>query len=155
MLREALLAALLAAARAAPLRPHIFMLLMDDFGWANVGFHAKNSSEVVTPNLDALAEGGVLLERHYVHKFCSPTRSALQTGRAPIHVNVLNSPLNQHNPRDPIGGFMGAPRNMTGIAEKLKAAGYATHFSGKWDAGMAVEQQVRVCHLRPAHRGVC
>lgn len=57
-----------AAAPAAP--PHIFMLLIDDYGWANIGFHSPNSSEVVTPNLDALASSGVILERHYVHKFC-------------------------------------------------------------------------------------
>ena len=117
------------------------MLLIDDYGWANLGVHSPNSSEVVTPNLDALAASGVLLERHYVHKFCSPTRSALQTGRSPIHVNVLNSPLSQHNPRDPMGGFQGAPRNMTGIAEKLRGAGYQTGQWGKWHAGMAVFEQ--------------
>jgi arylsulfatase B len=116
-------------------------LLIDDWGWANWGHHSPNSSEVVTPNLDALAAAGVVLNRHYVHKFCSPTRSALQTGRAPIHVNVLNSPVSQHNPSDPIGGFMGAPRNMTGIAEKLKLANYSTHLFGKWHCGLAVFEQ--------------
>jgi len=78
-------------ARAHP--PHIFFLLADDLGYANVGFtHASPPSpEVQTPNLDALASSGAVLTRHYVHKFCSPTRSSIQTGRAPIHVNVLNS----------------------------------------------------------------
>ena len=113
----------------SPPHPHLFFLLLDDYGWANWGYHSPGSPEVVTPNLDALAASGVVLERHYVHKFCSPTRSALQTGRSPIHVNVLNSPLNQHNPGDPVSGFQGAPRNMTGIAEKLKSAGYATHMA--------------------------
>jgi arylsulfatase B len=126
-------------ASGAPL-PNLFFLLLDDYGWANIGYHNKNSTEIVTPNLDALAAGGVILDRHYVHKFCSPTRSALQTGRSPIHVNVLNSPLSQHNPKDNIGGFQGIPRNMTGIAEKLKGAGYSTHMFGKWHAGLATAE---------------
>ena len=120
---------------AAVALPHIFMLLIDDYGWANIGYHNQNSTEIITPNLDALAASGVILDRHYVHKFCSPTRSALQSGRSPIHVNVLNSPLNQHNPKDLVGGFQGVPRNMTGVAEKLKTAGYSTHMTGKWHAG--------------------
>ena len=121
--------------------PSFFVLLLDDMGWANVGFHSPNSTEVVTPNLDALAAEGVILERFYTHKFCAPSRCALQSGRHPIHVNVLNSPLNQHNPRDRVSGYMGIPRNFTGIAEKLKAANYSTKIWGKWDSGMAVEEQ--------------
>ena len=72
------------------------------------------------------------LDRFYAHKFCSPTRSALQTGRSPIFVNVQNSDIGQFNPLDPISGFQGIPRNMTGLAIKLKSAGYATHMVGKW-----------------------
>lgn len=121
--------------------PSFFMLLLDDMGWANVGYHSPNFTEVVTPNLDALAAEGVILERFYTHKFCAPSRCALQSGRSPIHVNVLNSPLSQHNPNDRVGGYMGVPRNMTGIAEKLKSANYSTGMWGKWDSGMAVEAQ--------------
>lgn len=40
-----------------------------------------------------------------MYKLCSPSRSALQTGRNPIHVNVLNSPIVQHNPADLVGGY--------------------------------------------------
>ena len=63
-------------------------------------------------------------------KYCSPTRSSYQTGRFPIHVNVLNLDMSVHNPADPVSGFAGVPRNMTGIAEKLASAGYQTHFAG-------------------------
>jgi len=112
--------------------PHIFFLLADDLGFANVGFaRGAPSREVQTPHLDALAASGAVLTRSYVHKFCSPTRTSIQTGRAPIHVNVLNSDIMQHNAADPASGFQGAPRNMTGLATKLKTAGYATHMVGK------------------------
>ena len=68
---------------------------------------------------------------------CSPSRSSYQSGRLPIHVNVVNLDMSFANASDPVSGFAGVPRNMTGIAAKLKSAGYATHMVGKWDAGMA------------------
>jgi len=89
--------------------------MLDDYGWANIGFHRNGTdpkNEVVTPVFDSLAAEGLILDRHYVYQFCSPTRSAFQTGRNPIHVNVLNSPVFQHNPDDPVSGFEGIPRNM-------------------------------------------
>ena len=61
-------------------------------------------------------------------KFCSPTRSAAQTGRNPIHVNVQNLDPNNYNPRDPVSGMSAVPRNMTGVAEVMKRAGYKTAF---------------------------
>ena len=70
------------------------------------------------------------MDRHYVYKFCSPSRSALQSGRNPYHVNPLNAAPNIRNPSDPVSGFAGIPRNMTGIATKMKAAGYQTAFFG-------------------------
>ena len=125
-------------ARVGAKAPHIFFLLADDLGFANVGFaRGAPSREVQTPHLDALAASGAVLTRSYVHKFCSPTRTSIQTGRAPIRVNVLNSDIMQHNAADPVSGVQGAPRNMTGLATKLKTAGYATAMVGKWHAGAA------------------
>ncbi len=77
----------------------------------------------MTPNLDALVKSGVELDQYYVHKYCSPSRSSYQSGRYPYHVNVVNVDMNNHNPQDPVSGFAGIPRNMTGIATKLKSAG--------------------------------
>merc|ERR1719281_1557471 len=60
---------------------------------------------------------------------CTPTRTSIQSGRLPVHVNTgLGSPCDDNT---------GIPRNMTGFAEHLQRAGYKTHFAGKWDAGMA------------------
>ena len=73
-----------------------------------------------------------MLDRLYGHKFCGPSRAAIQTGRNPIHVSVLDSGLDVYNANDGTGGVgMGIPRNMTGIATKLKSAGYKTHMVGK------------------------
>ena len=67
----------------------------------------------------------------HCHRYCSPTRSALQSGRNPYHVNPLNAEPEIHNPDDPVSGFAAIPRNITGIAAKLKSAGYKTAGFGK------------------------
>jgi arylsulfatase I/J len=54
-----------------------------------------------------------------------------------VHVNTENAGVSTYNPKDPVSGYAGVPRNMTCIASKLSEVGYATHFVGKWDAGMA------------------
>jgi arylsulfatase B len=64
--------------------PHIFFMLYDDWGWANLRSHNPGNAEVVTPNLDALITSGIRLDQHYVFKYCSPSRCALQSGRNPI-----------------------------------------------------------------------
>ncbi len=75
-------------------------------------------------------------------EYCSPTRSAIQSGRNPIHVNVYNLMEGHHNPDDPVSGFNEMSRNMTGIAEHMLRAGYQTHMYGKWHAGDATPQHL-------------
>lgn len=121
--------------------PHIVLLLADDFGWAYGPERNKSSNpEVVTPNLDSLARSGITLSRFYTYKFCSPTRSSLQSGRLPVHVNVLNAAPETRNKRDPVSGYAGIPVNMTCIARKLRSAGYRAYASGKWDIGMGTQR---------------
>ena len=111
---------------------------MTAWGWANVGYHRNPPTrEVVTPNIDDLVKQGLELNQHYAYRCCSPSRSSLISGRLPIHVNDQNSAPTNYNANDPVSGFSAIPRNMTGIAEKMKEAGYATHQVDKWDAGMA------------------
>lgn len=77
----------------------------------------------------------------------SPSRSALQTGRNPTHVNLNNDDMALVNPADGVSGFQGIPRNMTTFAWKLASAGYASHFYGKWHVGLATPDHT------PAGRG--
>jgi len=113
-------------------KPHILFVMVDDFGWGNVGYHRPDrKSEVRTPFMDSLVKDGLELNRHYVHFACTPTRSSFQSGRLPVHVQLMNHlPCNPHS---------GIPENMTTIAWKMKKGGYKTHYVGKWDAGMTTK----------------
>ena len=51
--------------------PHILFILADDLGWSDVGFHG---SVIKTPNIDKLANEGVILDNYYVQPLCTPTR---------------------------------------------------------------------------------
>jgi len=106
-------------------KPHIVFVLVDDWGFADVGFLNPN---VKTPNFDMLAHTGLILIRHYVFKYCSPSRVSLLTGRWPHHAHQWNTP----------GGniLAGANINMTMLPAKLKQAGYATHMVRKWHEGL-------------------
>src|SRR5437764_9358043 len=71
---------------ADPARPpNILVVVADDLGWRDVGYHG---SDVRTPTLDRLAKAGVRLERHYVYPTCSPTRAGLLTGRNPSRFGI-------------------------------------------------------------------
>jgi len=140
-----LLLAEYAAAHEAPpssKKPNILYILLDDYGWADAGWHRpSNWTDLKTPNMDSLVQGGVDLDRHYAYKFCSPTRSAVQSGRNPIHVNVVNVDMGKHNASESLTGYAGIPPDMTGMAELMTKGGYETHAYGKWDAGMATHEQ--------------
>jgi hypothetical protein len=136
LLPPRLSSALVTAAAVKP-PPHVFFVLVDDLGSADVGFTrfgappydpSARSPTVLTPTMDRLAAEGVLLRRHYVHYVCTPTRSAVQTGRLPVHVQ-----LGLANPASPAAGI---PRNMTGLPDALRKAGapYMAHLCGKWGA---------------------
>ena len=106
-------------------RPDIVILMADDLGWADVGFHG---SEIRTPHLDRLAERGVVLDRQYVYPLCSPTRAGLLTGRAPIRYGMQYRPLRPWDTH-------GLPAGEVTLAELLQEAGYRTALVGKWHLG--------------------
>lgn len=74
-----------ALARAEDRQPNIVIIVADDLGWADVGYHG---SEIETPHLDRFVKQGVELDRFYVYPVCSPTRAGLMTGRNPARRGV-------------------------------------------------------------------
>jgi arylsulfatase A-like enzyme len=102
-------------------RPNIVIIVADDLGWADVGYHG---SSIPTPHIDSLCKAGIELDRHYVTPLCTPTRVCLLTGRyssrfgnvAPSNARVL-------------------PWGTPTLASLLKQAGYHTAIVGKWHLG--------------------
>jgi len=112
-------------AAGAERRPNVLLLVADDLGYADVGFHGCR--DIPTPNLDSLAKHGVRCSNGYVSgPYCSPTRAGLLTGRYQQRFG------HEFNPANPQAGL---PTSQTTIADRLKAAGYATGLVGKWHLG--------------------
>src|SRR5262249_20183837 len=107
--------------------PNIVYIVSDDQGWKDVGFHG---SDIKTPNIDKLAETGVRLEQFYVQPMCSPTRSALMTGRYPLRYGMQTAVI-------PASGTYGLSLDEYLLPQLLKDAGYQTAMSGKWHLGHA------------------
>ncbi|AUQ66221.1 arylsulfatase [Phaeobacter inhibens] len=106
-------------------RPNVILILADDMGFADLGC---TGSEIQTPNIDALARGGVMLSAMYNCARCCPTRASLLTGLYPHNAGVGHMGANLGTP-----AYQGFLRNDSAtIAEHLRASGYATLMSGKW-----------------------
>ena len=104
-------------------KPNIIFVLVDDWGIADVGFPAFRNPDIKTPNFDMLAKTGVILNRHYVYKYCSPSRaSLLMTGRYGLIMSTM-----KWNPKPE--DTLGLNLNMTALP--WSKAGYSTHMVGK------------------------
>jgi len=123
-----LLFAVVASAAATTSRPHLVFMVLDDIGWSDVGYHG---SDFPTPHIDELATTGVRLEKYYVQQVCSPTRSALMTGRYPFRTGL------QHCTTLAPGSEARIPADVPTLAEALKDVGYSTAMIGKWHLGYA------------------
>ncbi len=120
---------LLHACREAPdERPNIVLIIADDLGYADLG--VQGSLDVLSPHIDSLAANGARFTSGYVSSpVCSPTRAGLMTGRYQQRFG------HETNPPRPAPPGVGLPLEEVTIADKLKAAGYATGLVGKWHLG--------------------
>ena len=109
--------------------PNIVVILADDLGWNDVGYHG---SEIRTPNLDELAANGVVLSQYRAQPTCSPTRAALMTGKSPQSMGVYRQFAKN--------ATQGLPAEERTIANYLSEAGYQTWLVGKWHLGYLEEK---------------
>jgi arylsulfatase B/arylsulfatase I/J len=128
-------------------QPHIALILVDDYGYNDIGYrNARNSDDIRTPVLDRLSAEGVRLENYYVNIACTPvshvaqfsafrfahqllltqTRSALLSGRLQLHTGLQHGVIGECQPN-------ALPANESTIAERLKALSYTTFMAGTHD----------------------
>ncbi len=119
-------------------RPNILLILADDLGWSDLGCYG---GEIRTPNIDALAAGGLRLAQFYNSARCCPSRASLLTGLYPHQAGVG---LMTGDRGEGFPGYRGRlnDRCVT-LAEVLKSAGYGTAMSGKWHVGDEVSPIAR------------
>jgi arylsulfatase A-like enzyme len=132
LLRTALLASAMAVGAFATERPNIILILADDLGYGDVGFHG--STQIPTPNLDRLAASGVVFAQGYVSSpVCSPSRAGLLTGRNQVEFGYDNNLAATQPGFDP--QFAGLPVQEQTIADRLGKLGYVNGLIGKWHLG--------------------
>jgi len=162
-----------AKARAAKLRkagnktqkktakPNIVVIMADDLGWMDL--HFQGNKLLDTPNLDRLAEQGMRFTDAYAAApVCTPTRAAMMLGLSPARLGITNHAPGHRDGFKPKGAeLVGAKKrnylrlDEVTIAERLKEAGYATGFIGKWHLSHPGRENkdLNEKDLRPEHQG--
>ena len=131
---------------SASARPNIIFILADDMGYSDIGCYG---SEVDTPNLNALAEGGLRFSSFYNNPRCCPSRASLMTG---LYSHQVGFALMADNYGEcPYPAYKGdLSDNCVTLAEALRPSGYRTAMTGKWHLTPPMMQSK---HNWPMQRG--
>ena len=128
MIALSLLTAIDSAMAADQGKPNIVLVFLDNFGWGEPGFNGGGIIRgAATPRIDQIAAEGLRLTNFNVEVQCTPSRSALMTGRYAVRSGNGTVPLGE--------GVYGLVQWEVTMAEMLSAAGYATGMYGKWHLG--------------------
>ena len=140
-------------------RTNIILIMIDDLSWMDL--HCQGNDRLDTPNIDRLASQGIRFTDAYsAAPVCSPTRAAIMTGQSPARLGLTTHIPDrpQYRPKD--STLLSAktlnhlPLEHVTLAERLKEAGYATGFFGKWHLSRAsAEKGLSEQELRPEFQG--
>lgn len=109
-------------------KPNILFIVSDDTGYGDTGPYLGGEARgMPTPNIDKLAEEGMMFTSFYAQPSCTPGRAAMQTGRIPNRSGMTTVAFQGQ------GG--GLPAAEWTLASVLKTGGYDTYFTGKWHLG--------------------
>ena len=126
------------ATATAAEKPNVVIILADDLGWGDVGYHG---SQIRTPNIDRLAEQGIQMERYYTAPISTPARAGILTGRYPSRFGIREAVI-------PPWRQDGLDENERTMANVLGENGYEHRAAiGKWHLG-----HTRMVHY-PLNRG--
>lgn len=113
--------------------PNIVLILIDDAGLMDLGAYG---GEAATPNIDALAQQGMMFTNYHSSPVCAPSRAMLLTGSDSHLTGVPNIPEFLSEEQQQLPGYQGILNNkVKTLATRLKAVGYNTYITGKWHLG--------------------
>jgi arylsulfatase A len=123
-------------AGAAPARPNVILIVVDDMGWADSAAYGSRLYE--TPAIDKLASDGARFTNFYAAgSVCSPTRASLMTGQYPARIGITDwIGGNDTGVIQPPPNMDHLPLEQITIGEAFAEAGYATGYIGKWHLGI-------------------
>ena len=141
-------------------QPNILMIMIDDLGWTDL--HIQGNERLETPVIDRLASQGMRFTDNYAAApVCTPTRAAIMTGQSPARLAITNHVSGNLDRFQPAGAVSRSAEmynyldlDYVTLAERLKEAGYATGFMGKWHLSGTTDEMATVePSRRPQHQG--